>query len=141
VIAEQFIEGIELTAGILGAETLPLIRLETPRDFYDYQAKYHADDTRYLIPCGLPPAAEQSIRAEALRAFRALGCSGWGRVDIMLDSAGKPYFLEVNTSPGMTDHSLVPMAARHAGLSYEDLCLRILSEARLHGSTGQGGQR
>lgn len=141
VIAEQFIEGIELTAGILGDETLPLIRLETPRDFYDYQAKYLADDTRYIIPCGLPPEAEQSIRAEALRAFRALGCAGWGRVDIMLDGSGKPYFLEVNTSPGMTDHSLVPMAARHSGLSYEDLCLRILSEARLHGSTGQGGQR
>ena len=132
VIAEQFIDGIELTAGVLGAEPLPLIRLETSREFYDYEAKYLADDTRYLIPSGLPPAAEQAIREEALRAFQALGCSGWGRVDVMLDAAGKPYFLEVNTAPGMTDHSLVPMAARHAGLSYEDLCVRILEQATLH---------
>jgi D-alanine-D-alanine ligase len=133
VIAEQFIDGIELTAGILDRQTLPLIRLETPRDFYDYEAKYSASDTRYIIPCGLPPDAEDIIREEALRAFDALGCRGWGRVDMMLDHTGKPYFLEVNTSPGMTDHSLVPMAARHSGLSYEDLCLRVLELATLTG--------
>jgi D-alanine-D-alanine ligase len=131
VIAEAFVEGVELTAGILGDKALPLIKLETPREFYDYEAKYQADDTRYLIPCGLPPDAERIVQDEALFAFTALGCSGWGRVDLMLDRSGKPYFLEVNTSPGMTDHSLVPMAARHAGLSFEDLCLRILESARL----------
>jgi D-alanine-D-alanine ligase len=131
VIAEAFIEGVELTAGILGDKPLPLIKLETPREFYDYEAKYQANDTRYLIPCGLPPDAERIVQDEALFAFQALGCRGWGRVDVMLDRSGKPYFLEVNTSPGMTDHSLVPMAARHAGLSFEDLCLRILELARL----------
>lgn len=130
VIAEAFVEGVELTAGVLGDGSLPLIRLETPREFYDYEAKYVADDTRYLIPCGLPPDAERVIQDEALRAFRALGCGGWGRVDLMLDHSGRPYFLEVNTSPGMTDHSLVPMAARHAGMSFEDLCMRILELAR-----------
>jgi len=134
VIAEQFIEGSELTAAMLGPEALPLILLETPHDFYDYDAKYLANDTRYIIPCGLPPEAENTILAEARRAFDVLGCRGWGRVDMMLDRAGEPYFLEVNTSPGMTDHSLVPMAARHVGLSYEDLCLRILDSAGL--STG-----
>jgi len=126
VIAEKFVEGTELTAGILGEEALPLIKLETPRDFYDYQAKYLADDTRYLIPCGLPAAREREIQHLCLQAFRALGCSGWGRVDLMLDRAGDPWLLEVNTVPGMTDHSLVPMAARAAGLTYEDLCMRIL---------------
>ncbi|MBM3345597.1 MAG: D-alanine--D-alanine ligase [Betaproteobacteria bacterium] len=136
IIAEQFIEGVELTAGILGRDTLPLIRLETPRDFYDYDAKYVANDTRYIIPCGLPAAAEATIRGEALRAFDALGCRGWGRVDAMLDRTGKPHFLEVNTSPGMTDHSLVPMAARHAGLSYDELCLRILEGAALQAGGG-----
>jgi D-alanine-D-alanine ligase len=126
VIAEKFIEGSELTAGILGEQVLPLIKLETPRDFYDYQAKYLADDTRYLIPCGLPAAREREIQHLCLQAFRALGCSGWGRVDLMLDRAGDPWLLEVNTVPGMTDHSLVPMAARAAGLTYEDLCMSIL---------------
>jgi D-alanine-D-alanine ligase len=137
VIAESFVEGVELTAGILGKQALPLIKLETPREFYDYEAKYEASDTRYLIPCGLPPDAERIVQDEALFAFNTLGCSGWGRVDLMLDRSGKPYFLEVNTSPGMTDHSLVPMAARHAGLSFEDLCLRILELARLE----KGGDR
>lgn len=130
VIAESFIDGVELTAGVLGSAPLPLIRLETPRDFYDYEAKYTATDTRYIIPCGLPPDAERVIQYEALRAFQTLGCAGWGRVDLMLDRSGKPYFLEVNTSPGMTDHSLVPMAARHAGMSFEDLCVRILELAQ-----------
>jgi len=131
VMAERFIEGQELTAGILGEEPLPLIRLETPREFYDYEAKYVADDTRYLIPCGLPPARERELKALCLKAFRALGCRGWGRVDLMLDAAGDPWLLEVNTVPGMTDHSLVPMAARAAGISYEDLCLRILGAAHV----------
>jgi len=131
VMAEKFIEGSELTAGILGDEALPLIRLETPREFYDYEAKYVADDTRYLIPCGLPAAREREIQALCLKAFRALGCSGWGRVDLMLDAAGEPWLLEVNTAPGMTDHSLVPMAARAAGLSYEDLCMKILEAAHV----------
>jgi D-alanine-D-alanine ligase len=131
VIAERFIEGTELTGAILGDQALPLIRLETPRDFYDYDAKYVADDTRYILPCGLDDASEQTLRQLCLDAFHALGCRGWGRVDLMLDRAGAPYLLEVNTSPGMTDHSLVPMAARAVGLSYEDLCVRILEGARV----------
>ncbi len=133
VIAEKFIEGTELTGAILGDEALPLIRLETERDFYDYQAKYVADDTRYILPCGLAQEKEREIRALCLAAFRALGCRGWGRVDLMLDRANNPYLLEVNTAPGMTDHSLVPMAARAAGLAYEDLCLRILELAAADG--------
>jgi D-alanine-D-alanine ligase len=129
VIAERFIEGMELTAGILGEQALPLIRLETPRVFYDYQAKYFADDTRYYCPCGLPAEQEQRVQRVARAAFEALGCSGWGRVDLVLGRDGEPYLLEVNTIPGMTDHSLVPMAARAAGLSFEELCLRILETA------------
>lgn len=131
VIAERFIEGVELTAAILGEEPLPLIRLETPRVFYDYQAKYFADDTRYICPCGLPAEHERRIQAAALDAFRLLGCSGWGRVDVMLDHGGEPYLLEVNTIPGMTDHSLVPMAARARGIAFEDLVLRILESAHV----------
>jgi D-alanine-D-alanine ligase len=131
VIAERFIDGIELTAAVLGDEPLPLIKLETPRDFYDYDAKYVTDDTRYIIPCGLSASAEAAVQQQVMAAFRALGCSGWGRVDLMLDAAGKPYFIEVNTSPGMTDHSLVPMAARHVGLSFEDLVVRILELAHV----------
>jgi D-alanine-D-alanine ligase len=131
VIAEKFVEGTELTVGILGERALPIIKLETPRDFYDYQAKYVADDTRYLIPCGLSPKKEQALRALCLAAFRTLGCVGWGRVDLMLDRRGRPYLLEVNTAPGMTDHSLVPMAARAVGLSYADLCLQILEGAHV----------
>jgi D-alanine-D-alanine ligase len=131
VLAEKFIDGPELTAGILGDRVLPLIRIETPREFYDYEAKYLADDTRYLIPAGLTQKKEQELQALCLKAFRALGCRGWGRVDLMLDKRGRPYLLEVNTAPGMTDHSLVPMAARAVGLSYEDLCLRILEGAHV----------
>ena len=131
VIAEKFIDGPELTAAILGEEVLPVIRIETPREFYDYEAKYVADDTRYLIPCGLPKAKEKQIQALCLKAFQALGCRGWGRVDLMLDKRGKPYLLEINTAPGMTDHSLVPMAARAVGISYEDLCLKILEGAHV----------
>ncbi|MFH1603458.1 MAG: D-alanine--D-alanine ligase [Pseudomonadota bacterium] len=131
VIAEQFIEGIELTAAVLGGEALPLIRLETPREFYDYEAKYLANDTRYIIPCGLATDAEAAVQRLVLAAFAALGCSGWGRVDLMMDAAGTPYFIEVNTTPGMTDHSLVPMSARQAGLSFEDLVVRILELAHV----------
>ena len=131
VIAERFVEGVELTGAILGEEALPLIRLETPRDFYDYDAKYVANDTRYILPCGLDEATERTLRQLCLDAFHALGCRGWGRVDLMLDRAANPYLLEVNTAPGMTDHSLVPMAARAVGLSYEDLCVRILEGARV----------
>jgi D-alanine-D-alanine ligase len=133
VIAERFVEGVELTAAILGDAPLPLIRLETPREFYDYEAKYFADNTRYICPCGLPAEQERSVQRMALEAFRILGCSGWGRVDAMLDRDGKLQLLEVNTIPGMTDHSLVPMAARAKGISFEDLCVRILESAHVGG--------
>jgi len=131
VIAEEFIVGEEYTAAILGDTALPLIRLETPNVFYDYEAKYLADTTRYLCPCGLPPERERGLQALALRAYELLGCQGWGRADLMLDASGTPYFLELNTSPGMTDHSLVPMAARQAGLSFEQLVLRVLEQAHV----------
>ncbi len=131
IIAERFIEGVELTAAMLDDEPLPLIRLETPRVFYDYEAKYFSNDTRYVCPCGLPAEQEARVQRIALEAFRAVGCSGWGRVDVMLDRAGDPYLLEVNTIPGMTDHSLVPMAARAKGFSFEDLVIRILEGAHV----------
>ena len=131
VIAEKFVDGAELTVGVLGERALPIIKLETPRDFYDYDAKYTADDTRYLIPSGLSVKKEKDVQALCMKAFRMLGCQGWGRVDLMLNRTGRPYLLEVNTSPGMTDHSLVPMAARAVGLSYADLCLRILEDAHV----------
>jgi D-alanine-D-alanine ligase len=130
-LAESFVDGPEYTAGILGDAVLPLIRIEAPQGNYDYQHKYFSDDTQYICPCGLPAREEAALRELSLRAFRLLGCSGWGRVDFMLDAAGKPWLLEVNTSPGMTGHSLVPMAAREAGLSYEDLCLKILEGAHV----------
>lgn len=131
ILAEQFIEGSEFTAAILGEAALPLIRLETPRTFYDYEAKYLLDSTRYQCPCGLPEDQERNIQEQALKAFQLLGCEGWGRADVMLDKSGKPYFLEINTSPGMTDHSLVPMAARANGLSFEDLVIQILERAHV----------
>jgi D-alanine-D-alanine ligase len=131
VIAEEFVDGVELTGGILGEQALPLIKLETPRDFYDYEAKYIANDTRYIVPSGLPAKKEGELKELCLAAFRTLGCQGWGRVDLMLNRRGRPFLLEVNTSPGMTDHSLVPMAARAVGLSYEDLCVKILEGAHV----------
>ena len=131
VIAEKGVLGGEYTASILGDEALPIIKIEPATDFYDYEAKYFRDDTAYRCPCGLPEARELEIRAQALEAFRVLGCRGWGRVDFLMDEAGNAYMLEVNTSPGMTDHSLVPMAPRVAGISYEALVLRVLSLAAL----------
>jgi len=131
VIAERFITGMELTAAVLNDQPLPLIRLETPRVFYDYEAKYFANDTRYICPCGLPAAQEQRIQQAALEGFRLLGCAGWGRVDVMVDAQGNPHLLEVNTVPGMTDHSLVPMAARAVGISFDELVLRILESAHV----------
>lgn len=126
VIAEKWIQGSEYTVAILQGVPLPAIRLETPRDFYDYEAKYNANDTRYHCPCGLTSDAEQRLQQLALRAFNAADAHGWGRVDVMCDADGQFWLLEVNTVPGMTDHSLVPMAARAAGLSFEDLVWRIL---------------
>lgn len=126
VLLERWIEGEEYTVAILGERALPVIRLETPRDFYDYEAKYHSDQTRYHIPCGLPEAREQALAAMAREAFLAVGASGWGRVDLMFDAEGRPWFLEVNTVPGMTDHSLVPMAARAAGMDFDALVRAIL---------------
>ena len=129
VIAEQAILGGEYTVAILGEQVLPIIKIVPATDFYDYEAKYLRDDTQYLCPCGLPEAREMELRSQALEAFRALGCRGWGRVDFLMDDAGRAYLLEVNTSPGMTDHSLVPMAARVAGISYEQLVLRVIEES------------
>lgn len=126
VLAEQFIDGPEYTVAILGDEALPAIRLETDNEFYDYEAKYLSDDTRYHCPCGLSPAEEREIAELALQAFHSVGCSVWGRVDIMRDAAGRFYVLEVNTIPGMTSHSLVPMAAAAAGLDIQALVGRIL---------------
>jgi len=130
-LAEQFIDGPEYTASVLGDEALPLIRIEAPKGNYDYQNKYFTDDTKYHCPSGLPAKKEEALKALSLHAFRAVGCRGWGRVDIMLDAKKKPWLLEVNTSPGMTGHSLVPMAARAVGIPYEDLCVRILELAHV----------
>lgn len=137
VIAEQWIHGDEYTAGIVGRRVLPLIRIETPHVFYDFSAKYDADDTRYHCPCGLDAATERDLQAMALRAFDVLGCSGWGRVDFMRDCGGGTWLLEANTVPGMTDHSLVPKAARQAGMDFGHLVWRIL-ETSLGGGTGRG---
>jgi len=127
VMAERWIQGREYTASLLQGEALPLIRLETPHLFYDYAAKYHADTTRYHCPCGLPEAEEAELKTLCLEAFEAVGASGWGRVDLMLDEQQRPWLIEVNTVPGMTDHSLVPMAARAAGIDFDELVLRILA--------------
>jgi D-alanine-D-alanine ligase len=129
VIAEKFLAGGEYTVGILGERALPVIRIVPATEFYDYEAKYLRDDTEYRIPSGLGEAREAEMRALALRAYRVLGGRGWGRVDLMLDAAGAIYCLEANTSPGMTDHSLVPMAARAAGISFQQLVLELLAGA------------
>ena len=124
VLAESFVEGMEVQFPILGDEVLPSIRIETPHEFYDYDAKYFADDTRYICP-GLPLEEEKRLHELVLQSFRVLGCSGWARVDLIVGRNG-PCFLEMNTVPGMTDHSLVPMAAGKAGIGFDDLVMRIL---------------
>lgn len=129
VLAEQFVEGREYTCAVLGEQTLPMIQLIPKKTFYDFEAKYLRDDTEYRVPCGLAPAQEQAIQRLTKTAYDVLGCRGWARLDVMLDAAGNPYFLEANTSPGMTDHSLVPMAARAAGMTFDELVLAILEQA------------
>ncbi|MDQ7988775.1 MAG: D-alanine--D-alanine ligase [Candidatus Dactylopiibacterium sp.] len=131
VIAEQFVSGREMTAAVLGDTPLPLVRIEPLRGEYDYQNKYFTDDVRYHCPAGIPADVEAAIRRDALRAFRVLGCRGWARADVILREDGTYSFLEMNTSPGMTGHSLVPMAARVAGLEFGALCLDILAQAAL----------
>jgi D-alanine-D-alanine ligase len=120
-------------------EPLPAIRLETPHEIYDYAAKYTADTTRYLIPCGLPEADERALGAFARAAFAAIGGQGWGRVDFMADESGRPFVIEANTVPGMTDHSLMPMAARARGIDFEELCWRILETSLVDRSAAGGG--
>ena len=136
VMCEQFIAGDEVTCPVLGSgadtRVLPVIRIVAPEGNYDYQNKYFTDDTQYLVPCGLPEGEEAAIQALVLKAFRALDCRGWARADVMIEAkTRRPYLLEINTSPGMTGHSLVPMWARAAGISYEDLCLQLLAGASL----------
>jgi D-alanine-D-alanine ligase len=126
VIMEPEIVGGEYFCAVLGRVTLPLIKIETPRAFYDYEAKYESDETRYYCPCGLEPETEIRLREAALRAYDVLGASGWGRVDFLLDAEGTPWFLEVNTIPGMTDHSLVPQEAEQVGIGFDELVWRIL---------------
>lgn len=129
VLVEAFLSGAEYTVGIVGDRILPSIRIQTASEFYDYQAKYISDDTQYFCPSGLSAEREAELQALVLSAWQALGCSGWGRVDVMSDGDGKFYLLEVNTSPGMTSHSLVPMAAKQAGMSFSQLVARILELA------------
>lgn len=129
-LVEKWITGAEFTVAILDGRALPAIRLRTPHTFYDYEAKYLTNDTQYICPCGLTPEREAELGELCLQAFNAVGCRGWGRVDVMQDEAGQFYLLEVNTVPGMTDHSLVPMAAAAAGLTFGELVLAILASAR-----------
>ena len=136
VLCEEFIDGIEVTCAVLGsgagARALPVILIQAPDGNYDFEHKYFSDDTGYQCPSGLPAAEEAEVQRLTLAAYRTLGCRGWGRADLMIRSSDrKPFLLEVNTSPGMTGHSLVPMAARAAGLSYEDLCVELLRHAAL----------
>lgn len=125
VLAERYVDGIEVQFPVLGERVLPSIRIQPASEFYDYEAKYFRDDTRYQCP-GLPADQEQSLHELVLRAFRVLGCRGWGRVDLMIDRSGQPFFLEMNTVPGMTSHSLMPMGARAAGIEFDALCVQIL---------------
>ena len=145
VLCEQFIDGDEVTCPVLGsgdsARALPVIRIVAPDGNYDYQHKYFTDDTQYVVPCGLPAGEEEAIQAIVLKAYQVLGCRGWGRVDVMIDSkTRKPYLLEINTSPGMTSHSLVPMSAKAGGMSYETLCLEILKSAALDYNQSPGAR-
>jgi D-alanine-D-alanine ligase len=145
ILCEQFISGDEVTCPILGegddAKALPVIRIVAPAGNYDYQNKYFTEDTQYLVPSGLPEAEEKAIQAHAVKAYQVLGCQGWGRVDVMIDAQTRqPYLLEINTSPGMTSHSLVPMSAKAAGMSYEELCVHLLASASLsHSNFGRAG--
>jgi D-alanine-D-alanine ligase len=132
VFAEQWITGEEYTIALLEGEALPVIRLETPKAFYNYEAKYQSTDTQYLCPCGLEVEQENALKELALEAFEASGATGWGRVDLMVDAKDRPWLIEVNTVPGMTDHSLVPMAARAAGMSFETLVMKILATSLEH---------
>ena len=145
VLCEQFIDGDEVTCPVLGtgsqAHALPVIRIAAVDGNYDYHNKYFTDTTQYLVPCGLPDGEEIAIQQLVLRAYQTLDCRGWARADVMIDKlTRKPYLLEVNTSPGMTGHSLVPMSARAVGISYEDLCLEILQSAALDYQATQGTQ-
>ncbi|HUJ53255.1 MAG TPA: D-alanine--D-alanine ligase [Steroidobacteraceae bacterium] len=144
VFAEPWLPGKEYTVSILQGEALPSIRIETPKTFYDYEAKYFRDDTRYYCPSGLPAGAEAHLKNLALAAFEAVGASGWGRADFMMDAAGRPQLLEVNTVPGMTSHSLVPMAARAVGIDFAELVWRVLetsfSRRPLGGAPAQPGK-
>jgi len=126
VFVEQWITGKEYTVAILGETALPVIRLETPNEFYDYHAKYIANNTGYHIPCGLDTSEELKLQELALKAFKCVDAYGWGRVDVLCDAKGNPYLIEINTIPGLTDHSLVPMAAKAAGISFDELMIRIL---------------
>ncbi|MEE8320726.1 MAG: D-alanine--D-alanine ligase [Gammaproteobacteria bacterium] len=132
VLAERWIEGAEYTVSILNEEILPLIRLDTPRVFYDYQAKYEDSATRYICPCGLEPAMEKQLGQLAHEAYKLLDASGWGRIDLLLDDKGHVWLIEVNTVPGMTSHSLVPMAATQAGIGFDELVMRILATSMNH---------
>jgi D-alanine-D-alanine ligase len=139
VLCEQFVEGDEVTCPVMGAglaaRALPVIRIIAPNGNYDYHNKYFGNETKYLVPCGLPEAEVAAIQEIVLKAYRSIGCRGWARADVMIDAKSrKPYLLEINTSPGMTGHSLVPMSAREAGISYEQLCLDVLDQAALDGS-------
>jgi D-alanine-D-alanine ligase len=129
VIVEKFVDGEEFTVAIVNDKTLPVIKIKPSNEFYDYQAKYIKDDTQYICPSGIEKQKEVSISKEALQAFKIIGCSSWGRVDFMMDKQGRHYFIEVNTSPGMTSHSLVPMAAKEAGINFDQLVLEILKTA------------
>ena len=131
VLIEEFVAGTELTASIVNGRALPLIRIDAPQGNYDYHNKYFSDDTKYLCPSGLPADKEDEIRERALAAFDVVGCSGWGRLDLILRADGTYSFLEVNTSPGMTGHSLVPMAAKQAGIPFADLCIEFLRGAHV----------
>lgn len=131
VLIEEFVSGMELTASIVNGRALPLIRIEAPQGNYDYHNKYFSDATKYFCPSGVAQALEDEIRAKSLAAFDVVGCSGWGRLDLILRGDGSYSFLEVNTSPGMTSHSLVPMAAREAGTSFPELCIEILRGAHV----------
>ena len=126
VMMERFIDGMEVTAAVVGGRALPLVSMKTPNLFYDYDAKYFSEDTQYQCPVDLPESAQQQIRETALLVFNAIGGRDWGRVDFMLDASGDAYFMELNTAPGMTDHSLVPIAAKALDMSYEQLCVEIL---------------